>query len=141
MCFNPIFQYYTSGTIWSFPTTAFFFFFYHFPFMNCFLLVDMENVSKSIASAFLYLFRSQRGKLKLHGNLNLEKWNIPYISVLLTTTITVSHWIISIKFIRKKSPMHSFSMEGSHTWPGYYYFSFLPGLIKLRSICFLKLLI
>ena len=93
----------------------FFFFFYHFPFMNCFLLVDMENVSKSIASAFLYLFRSQRGKLRLHGNLNLEKWNIPYISVLLTTTITVSHWIISINFIRKKIT-NAFVLHGRQSY-------------------------
>ena len=91
------------------------FFFYHFPFMYCFLLVDMENVSKSIASAFLYLFRSQRGKLGLHGNLNLEKWNIPYISVLLTTTITVSHWIISINFIRKKIT-NAFVLHGRQSY-------------------------
>lgn len=96
---------------------------------------------KNIASAFLYLFSGQWGKLRLHGNLNLEKWNIPYISVLLTTNITVSPWIISINFIRKKLPMHLFSMEGIHTWPWYYYFSFLPGLIKIRSIHFLKFLI
>ena len=61
--------------------SLFFFFFLPFSIYELFPPFDMEKVSKNIASAFLYLLRGQRGKLSLHGNLNLEKWNIPYISV------------------------------------------------------------
>lgn len=47
-----------------------------------------EKVPKSTASLFLYLFSDPQSKLRLNRNLNLENWNILYISVLHTTTHT-----------------------------------------------------